>query len=121
MGFRGARANCVVEQVWPGLSVEPASAQLVRIARAASRGRDGERTRVLGATLIPDDETVFTWCVAPLLAFALGNGCHGQLAPTRARGPPSAYVETLPPTECSSRGPEPKLPMVDERPPRRVH
>ncbi len=45
--------------------MELASAQAERIASAAlSRARDG-RTRVLGATLIPVDETLFTWCVAP--------------------------------------------------------
>jgi hypothetical protein len=60
-----AGANCVVEQLWPGVSVELASAQLDRVTRAAAGQRGGGRTRVLGATLIPDDETLFTWCAAP--------------------------------------------------------
>ena len=48
--------------------MELASAQAERIAGAvSSRARDG-RMRVLGATLIPDDETLFTWCAAPSAA-----------------------------------------------------
>jgi len=65
VGFRGTGATCVIEQLWPGVNVDLASAQVKRVANAASsRARYG-RTRVLGATLIPDDETLFTWCAAP--------------------------------------------------------
>lgn len=65
MGFRGTGATCVIEQLWPGVNVALASAQAERIAgAAASRATEG-RTHVLGATLIPVDETLFTWCVAP--------------------------------------------------------
>jgi len=65
MAFHWTDATCVIEQLWPGINLELASAQAERIASAAvSRGRDGQ-TRVLGATLIPNDETLFTWCAAP--------------------------------------------------------
>lgn len=55
----------MIEQLWPGVNVELASAQAERIARAALSRARGGGTRVLGATLIPDDETLFTWCAAP--------------------------------------------------------
>ena len=65
MGFRGTGASCVIEQLWPGVNVDLASAQVERITNAASSRAGDGRTRVLGATLIPDDETLFTWCAAP--------------------------------------------------------
>jgi hypothetical protein len=65
MTFNPRGATCVVEQLWPGISVDVAFAQLEYITRAASALPVAARPRVLGATLIPEDETLFTWCVAP--------------------------------------------------------
>lgn len=64
MTFKPRRATCVVEQLWPGISLDIAVAQLDRITRAASALPAAGRPQVLGATLIPEDETLFTWCVA---------------------------------------------------------
>jgi len=69
VGFRGTGPTCVIEQLWPGVNVKLASAQAERIAGAVSSGARDGRTRVLGATLIPDDETLFTWCAAPSTEF----------------------------------------------------
>lgn len=55
----------MIEQLWPGVSVDLAVAQLARITRAASALPSASRPRIVGATLIPEDETLFTWCVAP--------------------------------------------------------
>jgi hypothetical protein len=65
MTFKARGATCVVEQLWPGISVDVAFAQLGHITRAASALPPATRPRVLGATLIPEDETLFMWCVAP--------------------------------------------------------
>jgi hypothetical protein len=65
VGFHGTDAMCVIEQLWPGVNVELASAHADRIASAASSRAGDGRIRVLGATLIPDDETLFIWCAAP--------------------------------------------------------
>jgi len=54
----------VVEQLWPGITVDLAFAQLEHITSTASAIPAATRPRVLGATLIPEDETLFTWCVA---------------------------------------------------------
>jgi hypothetical protein len=64
MSFKPRGATCVVEQLWPGITVDVAFAQLERITSAASAIPAAARPRVLGATLIPEDETLFTWCVA---------------------------------------------------------
>ncbi len=67
MTFNPKRATCVVEQLWPGITADMASAQLELIARVASALPTAARPRILGATLIPEDETLFTWCSAPSL------------------------------------------------------
>ncbi len=65
MSFTPKGATCVIEQLWPGIDVDIATAQLQRFTHAASVLPRTGRPRVLGATLIPEDETLFTWCVAP--------------------------------------------------------
>lgn len=65
MGFRETGATYVIEQFWPGVNLGLASAQANHIANGAlSRAKAG-RTRILGATLLPDDETLFSWCASP--------------------------------------------------------
>jgi len=63
--FDAGGASCVVEQLWPGINIELATAQLEHLVRVASNLPVDRRPEVLGATLIPDDETLFTWCAAP--------------------------------------------------------
>ena len=58
-------ASCVVEQLWPGITLELASDQLKRLVRAASDLPVARRPQVVGATLVPDDEILFIWCNAP--------------------------------------------------------
>lgn len=65
MSFSATRATCVVEQLWPGINIDLASAQLQRVVSVASDLPGDKRPRVLGATLILDDETLLTWCAAP--------------------------------------------------------
>jgi hypothetical protein len=65
MGFHSRDATFVVEQLWPGVDIDLASAQLDRVTSVAASLPANPRPRVWGATLIPDDETLFTWCAAP--------------------------------------------------------
>ncbi len=65
MGNNPSRASCVVEQLWPGITLELASDQLRRLVRTASDLPVARRPQVVGATLVPDDEILFIWCDAP--------------------------------------------------------
>lgn len=63
--FGTTHAGCVVEQLWPGINIELATVQLERLIHGASNLPIDRRPQVLGATLIPDDEALFTWCATP--------------------------------------------------------
>ncbi len=58
----GRQSTFIAEHLWPGVTLETATAEVERLVLAANElRRDGRPVHHVGSSLIPKDETIFNW------------------------------------------------------------